>query len=59
MGKLYHEIIRHQAAPSRSWKAPVSRGELSTMHAAGEYTGLVPDMQHLGQGMPCWMFEDL
>jgi len=26
---------------------PTPRGQLSTMHAAGEYTGFVPDMQSL------------
>jgi hypothetical protein len=35
----------------KSLQAPsVSRGEVSTMRAAGEYTGFVPDMQRLG----CW-----
>ena len=33
----------------KSLQAPsVSRGEVSTMRAAGEYTGFVPDMQRLG-----------
>lgn len=31
------------------------RGELSTMRAAGEYTGFVPDMQHLDSGVPGWL----